>query len=134
MSILKHRCRVAKSSHLKIAYKSVLVILDTLQNMAEGSPAWQSSSLVETDSAHRVVDGIDNPSHYAGSCSHTKYTAITKPPVWAVDLGHLTDVYYVEVVNRNELAGKLLWIIWNTCFTDTDSIVRFITFPTAWKR
>ena len=111
MSILKHRCRVAKSSHPKIflVYKSVLVISDTLQNMAEGSPAWQSSSLVETNSAHRAVDGIANPSYDAGSCSHTKVTAITKPPVWAVDLGHLTDVYYVEVVNRNQVVGKLLY-------------------------
>ena len=77
--------------------------------MAEGNPAWQSSRKFETDTAHRAVDGIDNPIYDAGSCSHTKVTAVTKPPVWAVDLRHLTDVYYVEVVNRNEGEGRLLY-------------------------
>ena len=88
---------------------SALFSLDILENMAEGSPTWQSSDLDPTGSAHLAVDGIDNSSYSAGSCSHTNDTNIIAPPVWAVDLGHLTDVYYVEVVNRDELEGKLLF-------------------------
>ena len=73
--------------------------------MAEGSPAWQSSKLADAG-ARLAVDGNDNPHLSAGSCSHTTDGDITEPPVWAVDLGHLTDIYYVEVVNRNEFEGK----------------------------
>ena len=73
--------------------------------MAEGSPAWQSSKWGDAG-ARLAVDGNDNPNLYSGSCSHTADEDITEPPVWAVDLGHLTDIYYVEVVNRNEIEGN----------------------------
>ena len=78
--------------------------------MAEGSPTWQSSDLTSVSSAHLAVDGIDKPSFYYGSCTHTESAAviITEQPVWAVDLGYLTDVYYVEVVNRDIFSGKHL--------------------------
>ena len=77
-----------------------------LLNIAEGNPTWQSSQW--SDAAARLaVDGNDNPDLFAGSCSHTTDSDITEPPVWAVDLGHdLTDVYYVEVANRDYLEGK----------------------------
>ena len=74
--------------------------------MAEGSPTWQSSQWLNA-SARLAVDGNDNPDLFAGSCSHTEDYDITEPPVWAVDLGHLTDVYYVEVVNRDSLEGNV---------------------------
>ena len=74
--------------------------------MAEGSPTRQSSQWLNA-SAHLAVDGNDNPDLLAGSCSHTEGDDIIKPPVWAVDLWHLTDVYYVEVVNRDSLEGNV---------------------------
>ena len=81
--------------------------LDTpLVNIAEGNPTWQSSQWSDAV-ARLAVDGNDNPDLFAGSCSHTRDSDITEPPVWAVDLGHdLTDVYYVEVANRDYLEGK----------------------------
>ena len=89
-----------------------------LVNIAEGNPTWQSSQW--SDAAARLaVDGNDNPDLFAGSCSHTTDSDITEPPVWAVDLGHdLTDVYYVEVSNRDYLEGKDLSNEWQiyTCF------------------
>ena len=74
--------------------------------MAEGSPTWQSSQWLNA-LAHLAVDGNDDPYLFAGSCSHTEDHDITEPPVWAVDLGHVTDVYYVEVVNRDSLEGNV---------------------------
>ena len=71
--------------------------------MAEGSPTWQSSKWRDA-SAHLAVDGNGNPDLFAGSCSHTEDR---EPPVWAVDLGHLTNVYFVEVVNRDSLEGNV---------------------------
>ena len=76
-------------------------------NLAEGSTTWQNSQWLDA-SAHLAVDGNDNPDLFAGSCSHTEGYDIVEPPVWAVDLGHLTDVFYVEVVNRDYLEGKRL--------------------------
>ena len=73
--------------------------------MAEGSPTWQSSQWNDAV-AHLAVDGNDNPDLFTGSCTHTRDWDITEPPVWAVDIGYLTDIYYVEVVNRNEFEGK----------------------------
>ena len=74
--------------------------------MAEDSPTWQSSQWGNAD-ARMAVDGNDNPDSYAGSCTHTEDNNITETAVWAVDLGHhLTDVYYVEVVNRDKYEGK----------------------------
>ena len=81
--------------------------------MADRSPTWQSSQWRDATS-HLAVDGNDNPDLFAGSCSHTEGYDIIEPPVWAVDLGHLTDVYYVEVVNRNDLEGKHLSNEWHT--------------------
>ena len=75
--------------------------------MSEGSPTWQSSDLFAgINSAHLAVDGIDNPVYRSGSCSHTECYNVIEQPVWAVDLGYLTDVYYVEVVNRVIFPGK----------------------------
>ena len=88
---------------------SALFSPDILENMAEGSPTWQSSDLKLTGAAHLATDGIDDPNYSAGSCSHTADADITEPPVWAVDLRHLTDVNYVEVVNRNIFAGKYIF-------------------------
>ena len=84
--------------------------------MAEGSPTWQSSQWLNAI-PHLAVDSNDNPDLFAGSCSHTEGYNIIEPPVWAVDLGHLTDVYYVEVVNRDVQGGKYLSNEWhiNTC-------------------
>ena len=82
--------------------------LDILENMAEGNPTWQSSDVALTGAADLATDGIDNPNYDDGSCSHTTDADITEPPVWAVDLRHITNVNYVEVVNRNDVAGKHL--------------------------
>ena len=73
--------------------------------MAEGGPTWQSSDLGHT--AHLAVDGIDDPSWYGYSCTHTAQQD-AEPPVWAVDLRFMAEVYYVEILNRNAYACKLL--------------------------
>ena len=68
---------------------------------------WQSSDVDPVFGlADLSVDGIADPNWAAGSCSATKDAAITKPPVWAVDLGYLVDVYYVEIVNRDLFESK----------------------------
>ena len=84
--------------------------------MAGGSPTWQSSQWLDAK-AHLAVDSNDNPDLFAGSSSHTEGYDIIEPPVLVVDLGHLTDVYYVEVVNRDDQEGKYLTSEWhiNTC-------------------
>ena len=80
----------------------------TLVNLAEGRRTWQSSNWGPTSTAHLAVDGKDDPNFLANSCASTLDTGFTEPPVWAVDLGgDITDVYYVEVVNRDGVAGKL---------------------------
>ena len=83
----------------------ILCSWGTLINMAEGRPTWQSSYWMNASVSHLAVDGNDDPNWYAGSFTATS-DDITKPPVWAVDLGYLTDIYYVEVVNRDLLPGK----------------------------
>ena len=78
-------------------------------NIAESRSAWQSSNWDPVFGlASLSVDGIADPNWSAGSCSATKDAAITKPPVWAVDLGDLVDVYYVEIVNRAVYASESL--------------------------
>ena len=70
-------------------------------NLAENQPTWQTSTLYGGESSRAVDGGLSTP--YAdGSCTHTGFP----PVVWAVDLEEITDIYYVEVLNRAEGGGK----------------------------
>ena len=60
--------------------------------MALGKPSWQTS-IYESYTADGFVDG-DRTTHMGKQCIHTALDY----PVWAVDLGRVVVVYFVEVV------------------------------------
>ena len=47
--------------------------------------------------AGRAVDGSRNPRFARGSCTHTRTEDY---PSWVVDLGYLSEIYMVNVTNR----------------------------------
>ena len=80
-------------------------------NIAKDQPTWQTSTLHGGD-ASRAVDGGLSTKYTDGSCTHTDYG----PVVWAVDLGRIADIYYVEVLNRAEGGGKRLYSLLELCY------------------
>ena len=104
----------------------VFLISETLVNLSEGRPAWQSSQWYPM--THLAVDGIDNPKWSAGSCTHTTESGITERPVWSVDLGNFADVYYVEVISRDILEYKAFSILKTSSSYDTNLTFLFEFF------
>ena len=48
--------------------------------------------------AERAVDGSRDPRFAQGSCTHTRTVDY---PTWVVDLGYLSEIYMVNVTNRD---------------------------------
>ena len=77
---------------------------EQLPNLAEHQPAWQSSTLWSAYSSLSVDGGLST-NFNSGSCSHTFHPA-EKREVWGVDLENVSDIYYVEVLNRENGNGQ----------------------------
>ena len=95
---------------------------EPLFNLAEHQPAWQTSTGWGGD-ASRAVDGGLSSYFTDDSCSHTT----AGEAVWGVRLESVSDIYYVEVLNRNQGDGQLI----SGCFVTQnldDSTDRAIVF------
>ena len=68
----------------------------TEENIANGRPAWQVSTLYGAI-AERATDGNRDPDFNQGSCTHTDYAP---DPWWYADLGYQATIGSVVVVNR----------------------------------
>ena len=77
---------------------------EQLPNLAEHQPAWQSSTFTWAD-ASLSVNGDLSTNFNAGSCSHTFHPAV-EGAVWGVDLENVSDIYYVDVLNRENGNGQ----------------------------
>jgi F5/8 type C domain len=80
-------------------------------NVALKKLTWQSSnytSLTNVDwGSERAVDGNKNTNIFENSCSHTNMTNTVS--WWAVDLGSLSRVFGVNLTNREDCCGELLF-------------------------
>lgn len=88
-------------SHLSFSCVG-MVFLNThgLDNLAKKALAWQSSANVD---AGKAVDGLPYTDFYMGSCSSTQ----TEPyPWWIVDLGSISQVEYVTLLNRDDCCSN----------------------------
>ena len=74
-------------------------------NIANDQPTWQTSTLYGGN-ASNAVDGVLSTKFGDGSCTHTDLYGTA---IWAVDLGGIADIYYVDVLNRAEGGGKWLY-------------------------
>ena len=75
--------------------------------------------------AERAVDGSRNPRFAGGSCTHTRTEDY---PTWVVDLGSLSEIYMVNVTNRdggfvNSLRNKKNYCFLWTLLTLSDVVV-----------
>ena len=77
---------------------------EQLPNLAEHQPARQSSTYYGAY-ASLSVDGDLSTDFMSGSCSHTSHPAVERE-VWGVDLENVSDIYYVEVLNRENGNGQ----------------------------
>ena len=75
----------------------IFVAIQSHSNLAENRPTWQTSTDFNVE-ASKAVDGGLSGNYGHGSCTHT--TSGHGHPIWAVDLGGVADIYYVEVLNR----------------------------------
>ena len=80
-----------------------LIPIEALSNLAENQPTWQTS-IIHGGEASKAVDGGLSPKYFDGSCTQTAFG----PAIWAVDLGGIADIHYVEVLNRAE--GGCKWL------------------------
>ena len=83
----------------QVALVPIATATEQLPNLAEHQPAWQTSTGYDAE-ASRCVDGDLSIQFASGSCSHTVYPS-SVGAVWGVDLENVSDIYYVEVLNRD---------------------------------
>ena len=68
-----------------------------LSNLAANQLTWQVTTSPGGESSKAVDLGLSTKLD-EGSCAQTG----TPPAMWAVDLGSLADIYYVEVLNSGK--------------------------------
>ena len=72
-----------------------IIWLHSVENLALGKDAWQSSQVLSFIAKH-AVDGIHDT--HIGKCTRTITGAW---PTWRVDLGEIYHVGYVNITTRN---------------------------------
>ena len=78
--------------------------VEALLNLAENQPTWQTSTDYGGESS-RAVDGGLSVMFAGGGCTRSGYG----PVIWGVDLGGIGDIFYVEILNRDENPSKWLF-------------------------
>eukprot|EP00058_Branchiostoma_floridae_P016739 XP_002602227.1 hypothetical protein BRAFLDRAFT_76915 [Branchiostoma floridae] len=76
-------------------------------NVALGKPAFQTS-IYESGTASRAVDGNTSTDWYAGSCTHTRGYPGEDYPTWWVDVGQSYVVDRVVIFNRQDCCSERL--------------------------
>ena len=77
--------------------------VEPILNLAENQVAWQTSTGWGGD-ASWAVDGGLSTYFVDGSCSHTA----EEDAVLGVKMESVSDIYFVEVLNRNQGNGQLI--------------------------
>lgn len=77
----------------------------TLVNVAQGKPAWQSSTHSPATAADRATDGNSDPDLAKGSCAVTA-EGQGGASWWVVDLQREYNIIGVAVTNRGDLLGE----------------------------
>ena len=72
-------------------------VTQTLSNLAANQLTWQMTTSPGRESSKAVDLGLSTKLD-GGNCAQTD----TSPAIWAVDLGSLADIYYVEVLNSGK--------------------------------
>ena len=79
-------------------------------NIALNKTTWQSSVYKDWTgwTSDLAVDGNKNTDMEANYCAHTDVT--NTPSWWAVDLGSPTRVFGVNLTNRGDCCGELIFL------------------------
>ena len=95
-----HYCLLSNTKENTQDIHFLVLVNEAPSDLAANRPTWQSTVLGRDSSF--AVDGVLTTRYEDGSCIHTE----PAPAIWSVDLSTAADIFYVDVLNRAENAGK----------------------------